>query len=81
MKAGQIVQAEAGRDKGRFFIVAETDGKFAFICDGKTRPVERPKKKKLIHLKATESFADPEKVRTNKEMRRALHQFNYPQLP
>ena len=81
MKAGQIVQAEAGRDKGRFFVIVETDGKFALICDGKTRPVERPKKKKLIHLKATESFADPERVRTNKEMRRALHQFNYPHLP
>ncbi len=78
MKTGQIVEAIAGRDKDRFFVVTEIDGQYAFLCDGKTRPVDRQKKKKVIHLKETDCSVSLEEVRTNKAFRKVLHRFNYP---
>ena len=49
MKAGQIVKSTAGRDKNTFFVVTEVVGTYAVICDGKHRPLEKPKMKKLKH--------------------------------
>ena len=49
---GCIVTASAGRDKDRTFIVIKkADDMHVFIADGKYRRVEKPKKKKLKHLK------------------------------
>ncbi|MEF2919828.1 MAG: KOW domain-containing RNA-binding protein [Acutalibacteraceae bacterium] len=77
MKAGQIVKATAGRDKNSFFVVTQVDGKYAVICDGKHRPVDRQKRKKLIHLSKTNHIVDLKTVKTNKEFRKVLHQFNF----
>ena len=40
---GSIVKAIAGRDSGKFFMVMKVDGTEAFIVDGKTRKLEKPK--------------------------------------
>lgn len=77
MKTGQIVKSIAGRDKNSFFVVTQVDEKFAIICDGKHRPVERQKKKKIIHLRETNSFVSLDEVKTNKEFRKVLKRFNY----
>lgn len=77
MKAGQIVRSVAGRDKNIFFVVTAVDGAYAVVCDGKSRPVEHKKRKKLIHLSKTNHFVELEKVKTNKEFRKVLHPFNY----
>ncbi|MEE1155197.1 MAG: KOW domain-containing RNA-binding protein [Acutalibacteraceae bacterium] len=77
MKAGQIVKATAGRDKNSFFVVTQVDGAYAVICDGKHRPVERQKRKKLIHLSKTNHTVDLQAVKTNKEFKRVLHPFNF----
>lgn len=39
-----------GRFCGRLMVVVELKGAFAYICDGKRRRIEKPKKKKLCHL-------------------------------
>lgn len=56
MEFGQIVYLTSGRDKGRYFLVVDIDEKYIYICDGKLRCVERPKKKKMKHVKATKMF-------------------------
>ena len=74
-----IVVSLAGRDKGGLFYVLETDGTYAFLADGKTRKLERPKRKKLKHIRfgaRTESRV-AEKIRSgdpvlNSELRRDL---------
>jgi len=52
---GSIVKAVAGREKNGFFVVLDCDSVFAYIADGKRRKVEKPKKKKLIHISPTEN--------------------------
>ena len=44
-----IVRSLAGRDKGGLFCVVGADGAYLFLCDGKRRRVERPKRKKAVH--------------------------------
>ncbi|MCM1063852.1 MAG: KOW domain-containing RNA-binding protein [Eubacterium sp.] len=47
---GQFVISKAGHDKGSLYVVAACEGEFVFLCDGKTKTQERPKKKKLKHI-------------------------------
>jgi len=73
---GQIVKSFAGRDAGRFFIVLETDEKFALIADGKTRKVQSPKRKKWMHLKPTKTFVSIPDGVTNKQIKHILCEFS-----
>ena len=48
---GAICTSRAGHDKGRaFVIVGVYDENHVLLSDGETRKLERPKKKKLMHL-------------------------------
>ena len=58
LKKGAVVISKAGHDKGDFQVVIDFDDKYAYVCDGKYRPLERLKKKKLIHLKFTNTVLD-----------------------
>ena len=53
LNIGQIVISKAGRDKGYLFVVIALEGDFAYLADGKTRPLANPKKKKLKHIQPT----------------------------
>ena len=46
LEKGTVVCSLAGHDKGDFQVVIEFDDKYAKVCDGKYRPLERLKKKK-----------------------------------
>lgn len=84
LNAGEIVCSKAGRDKGRYFVVMETEGsEYVFVCDGKLRKVDKPKKKKVKHLAKTgqlaayikEKLDSGEKI-TNPDLRRVLSEMN-----
>ena len=77
-----IVRSTAGRDKGAPFFVLETEGDFLLLADGKTRPVERPKRKRRKHAALLRSDGGPlsQKIRsseqiTNSELRKAIAAF------
>ena len=50
MTVGQFAVSKAGHDKGVLYVVVAQEGEFAFLCDGKTKTLENPKKKKLKHI-------------------------------
>lgn len=55
---GRVAFSKAGRDKGKIFIVVGVINEdFVLIADGDLRPVERPKKKRLKHLRYTDLTA------------------------
>ena len=74
-----IVISTAGRDKGEVFFVLATEGDFLLLADGKTRPVERPKRKRRKHVKLYRSdggslsgrIRSSEQI-TNSELRKAI---------
>ena len=73
---GSVVIAKAGRDKGRAFAVTDViSEREVLIADGKTRPLERPKRKNIIHLQATSTVIDH--VTTNRQLRNLLREHNF----
>lgn len=71
---GSVVIAKAGRDKGKAFAVIDVPSdREVLIADGKRRPIERPKRKNVIHLQRTHTTVDC--VTTNRQLRNILKEF------
>ena len=74
-----IVRSDAGRDKGKLFIVLAVQGEYLLLADGKSRKLESPKRKKRKHVlfvaadetRVSQKIISNEKV-TNSELRRTL---------
>ena len=50
-KAGDVAVSRAGHDKGLVMVILSVPEEgVALLTDGKTRPLEKPKKKKWMHL-------------------------------
>ena len=45
-----VVVSTAGRDQGRLYYVISTDELFLMLVNGKDRPLDKPKRKKLRHV-------------------------------
>lgn len=82
---GQIVRADAGRDKGGIFCVVGVDQErtMLLLADGKRRKISRPKAKKLGHVTQLTDLYDHPVVRSlqqgepvsDRALRRALAAF------
>ena len=58
-RVGQVTRCTSGRDTNRlFFIIKIIDSKYVLISDGNKRKLDRPKLKKVKHLKLYEVFND-----------------------
>ncbi len=69
---GKIVCSKAGRDKGCFLVVVDAKDDFIFVCDGKERPLNRPKRKNIKHLQFTNTVLDEKDYKSNKSLKKAL---------
>lgn len=59
IRVGQVVEGLSGRESNRlFFIIKIIDDKYVFIADGKKRKLDRPKLKKVKHLKVYSLYND-----------------------
>lgn len=74
LEIGRIVCSKAGRDAGRWLAVVGQQGDFLLLADGKERPLERPKRKRRIHVGLTKTVLEPVSLRSNRELRRSLKQ-------
>ena len=75
MVYGSVVRSLAGHDKNNFQVVIKTSDGFAYVCDGKSRPLEKPKKKNIKHLKLLNTVLSEKCLRSNKSVRLALRSF------
>lgn len=80
---GELIYSKAGRDTSRKFIVTNIiDEEYVLISDGDLRKIEKPKKKKIKHIKTCGIIIDSlnkklkskEKL-TNAEIRKAIQQY------
>ncbi len=73
---GVLAVSLAGHDKGRTFAIIKADGEYAFIADGAARSVDKPKRKKLKHLKPLNITLDLDRLNpgtlTDGDLRRAI---------
>ena len=82
MKIGQIVISTFGHDMGEWYIVKSIQNEFVYLIDGKNKPIEKPKKKKIKHIVKANYFAEEiaqkllnEKYIQNAEVRKAIKFF------
>ena len=53
-----LIVSKAGRDKGQLFYVIDADEQYVYLADGKSRKLEKPKRKKRKHVQAAFQTAD-----------------------
>ena len=72
LKRGTVVISTAGRDKDYLLVIIRADEKTVTVCDGKERPLEKPKGKNIRHISPTRFTLTEEEMATNRALRRAL---------
>lgn len=79
IQISHIVCSTAGHDKGRLFLVVGVEEPFFLLADGKTRKLEKPKRKNRRHVRIEAECSHPAAISLqnggqveNSEIRRAL---------
>lgn len=81
-----LVVSKAGRDQGQLFYVIDADEQYVYLADGRSRRLEKPKRKKRKHIeqiprtesRIAEKIRNGEKV-LNSELRKELASFGQKQ--
>lgn len=76
LERGRVVISLAGRDKGKLLAVMQEEKNRVLICDGKERPVDRPKSKNIRHVEMTQALLNEAEIATNRALRKALGRLN-----
>lgn len=53
VQIGQVVYSKSGHDKGDALMVFSVEGEYVWLVDGRRRKLEKPKRKKIIHVQPT----------------------------
>jgi ribosomal protein L14E/L6E/L27E len=75
---GSFVVATAGHDSGKCYVIFEIDPEYVYLVDGRIRTLERPKKKKRIHIRMLSQLDQTlavnvqNKTAKNEEIKRAI---------
>lgn len=54
---GELATSKAGHDKDRLYMIVGEEGECVYLCDGRLRGVEHPKKKRKKHIQIIHSSA------------------------
>ena len=55
---GEFATSKAGHDKDRLYMIVGEEEEWVYLCDGRLRGVEHPKKKKKKHIQIIHSSAE-----------------------
>ena len=73
VEQGSVVMSRAGHDKGEFFVVVGDEGSFVYLCNGKERKLQSPKKKNKRHIALTTLTLSETEMQTDCRLRRNLN--------
>lgn len=62
IKPGTIAVSKAGHDRYRVYLVIRVEDKYAFLTDGRLRPLEKLKKKNIAHLRLLGQIEDEQQL-------------------
>ncbi len=57
-RIGEFAKSKAGHDKGEIFVILNIEGEYVYLSDGRHRPVEKLKKKKIKHIQIINCIDD-----------------------
>lgn len=69
---GELVICNAGREKDRPMCVKDFDEKYVYLCDGKERRFDNPKRKNPKHVTKTQKILSVKEMSTDRALRKAL---------
>lgn len=79
-EAGMLAWSRAGHDCGQLYVIAAVEGDCVFLTDGRLKPLEKPKKKKMKHIQVIRQI--PEELENmsdatikNEDIRRVIRRF------
>ena len=73
---GSVVISLAGRDKGYLLTVLSSTQKAVTIADGKERPLNKPKRKNIRHIKETSFTLCEDEMMSDRAIRKALRRIS-----
>ena len=78
---GMLAWSRAGHDKDKLYVIVKTEGEYVYLSDGKLKPLEHMKKKKIKHIQGMKKI--PEELLdltaetiNNEQIRKALRRFS-----
>ncbi len=81
---GQVVFSKSGRDKSLPFIVVDCDEDYVYLADGRLRLLDKPKKKKKMHVQICNDIIEEIKTRlenglylNDADIRKALEPYRH----
>lgn len=57
---GKFARSKAGHDKDTLYVIVAQEGDFVYLSDGRLKPPDRPKKKRIKHIQPIDSCLDGE---------------------
>lgn len=64
---GMLASSKAGHDKTEIYVIIAEDDKYVYLCDGRLKTLEKPKKKSRKHIQII-------KTKVNEDLRERLKQ-------
>lgn len=81
-KIGEFAKSKAGHDKEEFFVIINIEDEYVYLVDGKTRTVEKPKKKKIKHIQIINKIdeelltkLESDKILRNEDIKKAIKSY------
>ena len=72
---GELVTSKAGHDKDRLYMIVGEEGECVYLCDGRLRGVEHPKKKKKKHIQIIKHNLPGERDEIDRQIRKTLEDY------
>lgn len=69
---GRLVKSLSGRDIGKLLAVMSVDEKTVSLCDGKERPLNRPKTKNIRHIEPLSVVLTEEDMSSDRLLKKAI---------
>ena len=70
---GELATSKAGHDKDRLYMIVGEEGECVYLCDGRLRGVEHPKKKKKKHIQIIHSSGERDEI--DRQIRKTLEDY------
>ena len=62
---GQLATSRAGHDRDTLYVIIAEEGDFVYLCDGRLKPPDKPKKKRRKHIQPIDSYVDENTLSVN----------------
>ena len=57
-KPGMMVKSIAGHDKAMMYVIIQESAEYVYVCDGRLKLVDRPKKKNKKHVQLIKTISE-----------------------